>query len=74
MKNTKLKRIIAWIIIILLAGAYISTLVLALLGFGLNSNLFAFSIIATFVLPILGFVIIYLYDRYNGLKGPGDPE
>lgn len=69
-----IKRIIAWITIILLLGLYLSTLILALLGFSIYSTLLLGCFIGTLVIPIFGFVIIWLYSRYTGKKAPGDPD
>ena len=68
------KKIVAWVCIILLALLYLSLLVLALMGYGFNSSLFALCLIGTLVLPILAFIVIYLYSRYNDKKAPQDPD
>lgn len=73
-KNTSVfKKIVAWICIIFLALMYITSLVLALLGHGITSNLLMACILGTLVVPILGFIIIWLYSRYNDFRAPGDP-
>ena len=74
MKNTRLKQIIAWIAIILLALLYLSTLVVALMGYGVQSSLFSACLIGTIVIPLIAFIILFLVARYNGGKAPGDPN
>lgn len=71
--NSKFKRIIAWICIGILGLLYLATLVLALLGVSIYSGLFLVCLLGTLVLPLLAFIVIYLYDRYNGKRAPGDP-
>lgn len=73
-KNNIIKRLLAIITIVILLLLYISTLVLAILGHGLDSNLFMGCILATISLPIFSHIIIFLYSRYTGRKAPGDPE
>ena len=69
-----IKRIMAWICIVILGLLYLSLLVLALLGYGFNSSLFAICLTGTLVLPILSFIVIYLYSRYNDKKTISDPK
>lgn len=73
-KTSMFKKIVAWICIIFLALMYVGALILALLGHGLKSNLLMACILGTLIVPILGFIIIWLYSRYNDLKAPGDPD
>lgn len=60
-----LKRIFAWVSIALLALLYISVLVLALMGYGFESNLFGFCLLGTIIIPIIVWVIVFLIDRYK---------
>ena len=72
-KTPLFKKVVAWICIIILASMYITSLVLAICGYGITSNLLMGCILGTLVVPILGFTIIWLYSRYNDLHAPGDP-
>ena len=71
--NNKTKRIIAWCAIILLAALYLSTLILAIAGVSIYNGLFILCLFSTFVVPVLAFVVIWLYDRFTNRRGPGDP-
>jgi len=71
--QTKIKRIIAWIAIILLASLYLTTLGLAIAGFSVYNSMFLLCLFATLVIPLLAFIVIYLFDRYTGRIAPGDP-
>lgn len=64
----KVKRITAWAGIIILAGLYISTLILALIGTESSRTLLKFSILSTFILPVLMYGYILMY---RVLKGKG---
>lgn len=55
------KRIVALIGIVILAGMYIVTLVLAILNNDLTSRFFTASIICTVVVPVLIWVYQWLY-------------
>lgn len=56
-----LKRIFAFLGVILLAGMYICTLVFVLIGSPLADNLFKASILCTLLVPVLlyGYSLIY---------------
>ena len=61
----KLKRILAWIGIILLAGMYILTLVFSLMHGEVAMDLFKASIFCTIIIPVL----LYAYNMiYRYLK------
>lgn len=65
----KLKRIFAWIGIILLAGMYILTLVFSLMHGEIAMDLFKASIYCTIIIP----VFLYAYTMmYRYLKGRGE--
>ena len=65
----KLKRIFAWLGIILLAGMYILTLVFSLMHGEVAMDLFKASIYCTIIIP----VFLYTYNMiYRYLKGRGD--
>ena len=75
MKNIALvKRIVAWVAIVLIAALYLTTLILALLGFGIYHPMLAICIIGTLVVPTLSFIIIWLLGRYNDKHVLGDPS
>lgn len=64
--NQKLKRIFAWIGIILLVGLYVSTLVFALIGSAHARQLLGASVAATLIVPVLLYVMIrapYLFTK-----------
>ena len=65
MKN-KMKRIGALVGIILLVGSIVATLVMALLGYTFESNLFMGLIIADISLPILLWIYIRLFGKMTG--------
>ena len=65
MKN-KMKRIGALVGIILLVGSIVATLVMALLGYTFESNLFMGLIIADISLPILLWIYIWLFGKMTG--------
>ena len=52
------KRLIAWVGIIILVGIYVAALVAALMG---NNSLFVAALYATFVIPALVFALEMLY-------------
>lgn len=62
----KMKRIVALIGVILLAGSIITTLVLALMGYTFESKLFLGFIIADICLPILLWIYIWLFGKLTG--------
>ena len=57
----KMRRIAAWIGIIVLVGLYLSTLILALIGTETSRTLLKFSILSTFILPVLMYGYLLLY-------------
>ena len=68
------KRIIAWIGIGALLLMYLGSLILALCGATFSNNLFGICLLGTFVVPILTFIVIWLYGRYNDKRVISDPE
>ena len=62
----KMKRIGALVGIILLVGSIVATLVMALLGYTFESNLFMGLIIADISLPILLWIYIWLFGKMTG--------
>ena len=61
MKGKRLKRILAWIAIVLLAGLYITTAVMAVLVTPNTIRMFRTSIMATIIIPIMIYVIMFIY-------------
>lgn len=62
----KVRRITAWVGIIILAGLYASTIILALIGTETSRTLLKFSILSTFVLPVLMYGYILMYRVLKG--------
>lgn len=63
----KVRRITAWVGIIILAGLYLSTIIFALIGTETSRTLLKSSILSTFVLPVLMYGYILMYRVLNGL-------
>ena len=61
--NSRPKRILAIIGIIILAGLYITTLLLAILGNENTTPWFMASIAATIIVPVILWVYTWLYNR-----------
>ncbi len=57
------KRILALCGVALLVLLYLATLILALLGYGFSSDLFGIAVIATILVPIVLFILIFLIER-----------
>ncbi len=62
----KLKQITALIGVIALAGLYVSTLVLALIGSAEAINLLKVAVYATIVLPVLLWAYSFIYRMMKG--------
>lgn len=69
----KLKRILAVIGVILLAGMYISTLIFSLMKGEVAWDLFRVSVICTLIIPVFlyGYMLIYKYLKHRN-DGPED--
>jgi len=65
----KVKRILAWVGIIVIAALYTATVILGIFGNENTFHLFLFSIIATFVVPVLIWAYTFIY---NLLKKHGE--
>ena len=63
MKQSKTKRILAIIGIVILLGLYITTLLLAIFGNENTNTWFMACIIATIIVPIMMWVYSWLYNR-----------
>ncbi len=72
MKNMTVKRIAAWIAIILLVGLYVTTLVLALLNSPATNHLFMASAICTILIPVLCWILIWIIGKFTGKKTIAD--
>ena len=57
----KLKRILAWIAVVILLGFYLTTFIMAFFVTPKAVQMFKTSIIATIMIPILLYVILFLY-------------
>lgn len=60
-KKATAKQIIAIIGIVILAGMYISTLVFAIIGSAFAMNMLKASLLCTFVIPIVIYLIMMFY-------------
>ena len=70
----KLKQITALIGVIALAGLYVSTLVLALIGSAEAINLLKVAVYATIVLPVLLWAYSFIYRMMKGKQNDDTPE
>ena len=68
----KLKQITALIGVIALAGLYVSTLVLALIGSTEAINLLKAAVYATIVLPVLLWAYSFIYRMIKGKQNDAD--
>lgn len=64
--NKKIKQILAIIGLVIIAGLYITTLVLALTGSESTRSLFTASIICTVIIPVFIYVASWLYKLLKG--------
>lgn len=69
----RIKRIIALVAIGLLGALYLTTLILAILGVSIYNGLFVTCLIGTLGIPILAWIVIWLFDRATMRHAPGDP-
>lgn len=60
------KRILALIGVILIAGMYIATLILALIGSSSTLNLFLLSILLTIMVPLIIHLFLMMLNARNG--------
>ncbi|MDD3360609.1 MAG: hypothetical protein PHW34_02940 [Hespellia sp.] len=63
----KIKRILAITGVVILVGLYVSTLVFALIGSELSTNLLKASVACTILLPIIlyGYMLLYKLSKKN---------
>lgn len=62
-KKNNLRRILAWVGIVLLAGMYVADLILALIGSPAAMTLLKISLFMTLVLPLLLWVMLVLLGK-----------
>ncbi|HKM35089.1 MAG TPA: hypothetical protein VJY54_10160 [Lachnospiraceae bacterium] len=72
MKKMTVKRVAAWIAIVLLVGLYLVTLVLALLNSPATNNLFKVSLVCTILVPVMCWIFIWIYGQLTGKKTIAD--
>ncbi|MCQ2080984.1 MAG: hypothetical protein MJZ11_04950 [Lachnospiraceae bacterium] len=68
------KRVVAWISLIILPLLYLTTLVLALMGKDIYHPLLSACLLATLLVPLFSYVVIWLIGRYTGKEVMGDPQ
>ncbi len=66
MKKNRLKQILAIIALVVIAGLYITTLVLALIGSEKTKSLFMASIICTVAVPVFLYIVSWIYKLVKG--------
>lgn len=62
----RLKQILAILALIIIAGLYITTLVLSLIGSESTKPLFTASIICTVIVPVFFYIVWWIYRRLKG--------
>lgn len=72
----KVRRITAWVGVIVLVCLYASTIILALINTEASRTLLKFSILSTFVLPVLmyGYILMYRVLKGRGVDNPDNKE
>ncbi len=66
MKQKRVKQILAIIGLVIIAGLYITTLVLALIGSESTKQLFLVSIICTIVVPLIIYIFSWAFKLAKG--------
>ncbi len=64
--NKRMKQILAIIALVIIAGLYITTLVLALIGNENTKSLFMASVICTVVVPGFMYIVSWIYKWIKG--------
>lgn len=72
MKKMTVKRVAAWIAIVLLLALYLVTLILALLNSPATNNLFMVSLVCTILVPVMCWIFIWIYGQVTGKKTIAD--
>lgn len=70
--NSKFKKIVAWVAIVLLVSLYLTALILALCGASITNNFFILCLYLTLAVPIVAFVLIWLSDKKKNKRSIGD--
>ena len=68
----KMKKIAAWCGIVLLAGLYLATVILGLLGSESTKSLLMACIVCTVVVPVLLYAMILMAKVLGGKDAPAD--
>ena len=66
MRNKRVKQILAIIGLVIIAGLYITTLVLALTGSESTKSLFLVSIVCTIVVPLIMYIFTWAFKLAKG--------
>ena len=66
MRNKRVKQILAIIGLVIIAGLYITTLVLALTGSESTKSLFLVSIVCTIVVPLIMYIFSWAFKLAKG--------
>ena len=69
--KTKMKRVLAWACIILLAGMYLLTLIFSLIRSEFAQSMLKASLTMTFVIPILIYAMMLIYKVLKRGGGGG---
>lgn len=66
MKQKRFKQVLAIVGIVIIAGLYITTLILAITGSEKTNGLFMASIFCTVMIPLIMYILSWLYKRLKG--------
>ena len=71
----KIKRILAWIGIVLLLGMYVATFIFAMIDSPNAANLFKASIACTILIPVLlyAYMLVYKWTKGRGSQQEEEP-
>lgn len=70
--KTKMKRVLAWACIILLAGMYLLTLIFSLIKSEFAQSMLKASLTMTFVIPVLIYAMMLIYKVLKRRDGGGE--
>ena len=70
----KVKRILAWMAIVLLLGMYVVTAVMAFTATPNTIQMFKTSLIATIMIPIMVYVVLFLYRLIHPEEPAGEAD
>lgn len=71
-RKKNVKQIAAWVAIILLAGLYVVTLLVAIFDKTASATMFKICLACTFVIPVLAWGFIWIYGQMTGKKTIAD--